>query len=269
MTNSQNTDLVATDFVDKVTCSAEARDDLNYLLDQFSLDESIQENIQALVSFNVPIWLDLDSTKLQFHEQLCKTLSDGKYSSLIIVFNFPHVHNIKMKINLNRDLLRDTFCSIEALLDRFPHLKKPTGCNVYISLCHGQSGLNEVEPKEQHRSWADSWQLTEMAAGGNFALINVIPFGAEFTELLVDQTLHLSKREFEHNYKCFVDSTLNSSISDHLEHTAIHQSFGYRLQNRPFNHPALDNRFKGGNVFSFEHRDDIMSSLGQNEMYFT
>ena len=98
--NCHSIDLIATDFVtrnEKLQTNSNA-DELSYLFEQFTLDESIQDNIRYLNSLDVPIWLDVDSTKLDVHKQLCQTLSSDKYSSIVIVFNFPHVHNIKMKV---------------------------------------------------------------------------------------------------------------------------------------------------------------------------
>src|SRR5699024_10864239 len=155
------------------------------------------DNIKELNSLKVPVWLDVDCTKLEAHQRLDSILSSCKYSTLIIVFNFPHVKNVKMKINLNRDLLKQTFKSIHTLLTKHFQLK----ATVYISLCYGQSGLNEVEPEARHRNWADSWQLTEMAADGNFVLTNVAPFGVEFIDNLMGKTMHFMTSQFEHNFK--------------------------------------------------------------------
>lgn len=262
--------MIATDFVhksenDKQTLNGVNDGDLSPLLEQLNLDESIQGNIHKLNSLKIPIWLDVDSTKLEMHEQLGQTVSSGKYSSLTIIFNFPHVHNIKMKINKNRELLRQTFSSIETFLNQYPKLKCKS--TVFTSLCYGQSGLNEVEPEDRHRIWPDSWQLTEMAAAGNFILINVIPFGGELVDYLLDNKSNTLKRQFEHNCKSFSDIPVsefnfNLNSNDTLKETNVHQSFGYRLQNRPF---ILDKYSKGGNVFQFEVRDDILSSLNKSQ----
>jgi len=237
--------------------------DLTRALEHFHLDESICANIRPLARFNVPIWLDLDSTQLDKHERLRKILSIA-YSRISIVFNFPHVHNVKMKLNLNRQLLLDTFQSIEALIDEFPDLRSIL--KVYISLCHGQSGLNDVEPEDKHRSWPDSWQLTEMA--DNFILVNVLPFGSDLLGNLIDPNdLGTLEKQYEHNIKSFCsgdESADTSAVGIQSKESSIYKSFGYRLQNRPFNLSSGESEFKGGNVFIFEYRADILQSLNQN-----
>jgi hypothetical protein len=45
---------------------------------------------------------------------------------------------------------------------------------VIVSLCSGQSGINEVEAKP--RKWADSWQIVDQAAHGDFVLVEVEDF---------------------------------------------------------------------------------------------
>lgn len=162
-----------------------------------------------------------------------------------------------MKINLNRDLLGQTFNSIQTLLKKHFQLK----ATVYISLCYGQSGLNEVEPVTRHRIWADSWQIQEMAAEGNFVLTNVTPFGVELIENLMGNTINFLASQFEHNLKQYNKMCSSKTPADEPELTepkksdSFYQSFGYKLQNRPFN------KHKGGNVFQFELREDILLQL--------
>lgn len=102
-----------------------------------------------------------------------------------------------------------------------------------------------------------------MAAEGNFVLTNVTPFGVEFVEnLMGTNTMYFLTSQFEHNLKQYNEMCLRKTRSDDdqelteaKKRDTFYQPFGYRLQNRPFN--AL----KGGNVFQFEHRKDILSQL--------
>lgn len=70
-----------------------------------------------------------------------------------------------MKIQLNRELLKNTFQSAKNVL-------RNNG-RMMVSLCRGQGGTPADEPK---RRWDDSWQITEMAAHGDFILVAVEPF---------------------------------------------------------------------------------------------
>lgn len=251
--NCQDIDLIATDLYKK-----NANDyDNDQQTDIFIVDELVRDNIRELNSLKVPVWLDVDCTQLEVNQNLERTLSSGKYSTLIVVFNFPHVKNVKMKIHLNRDLLEKTFKSMQALFTKHSHLK----ATVYMSLCYGQSGLNEVEPEERHRSWNDSWQLTEMAACGNFVLTNVTSFGVDLIDNLMGNSLHFLKSQFEHNLKQYSMMCLSERMHCEKEATEImkkisfYQPFGYRLRNQAFNN------FQGGNVFQFELREDITQRL--------
>lgn len=138
-----------------------------------SIDAMIESNMKYLINFNCKILLDLNANNLDKNINLLEYLQHNKPQSIKFIFNFPHVNKVKMLIHLNRHLLTSFFQSIEKLI-----LKNSleTVCKIYVSLCHGQSGLNEVEPQNKHRTWKNSWQLLEMASNGNFTLKNVLQF---------------------------------------------------------------------------------------------
>lgn len=106
----------------------------------------------------IRVLLGIDATKLMENPILKKESFDK------IIFNFPHVGG-KMRIEKNRELLRQFFIEIEKLNN--PNVE------VLITLCNGQGGTPMDEPK---RNWNDSWKVTEMAAHGNFILTKIDPF---------------------------------------------------------------------------------------------
>lgn len=106
----------------------------------------------------MPIFFNVDATKLHENENF-----NNKYYSKVI-FNFPHVGG-KMKIQLNRELLKNFFKSVR-------HIVTDSSL-VIISLCQGQGGTHFDKLK---RKWSDSWQVSEMAGHGGFILTNVEPF---------------------------------------------------------------------------------------------
>lgn len=69
-----------------------------------------------------------------------------------------------MKINRNRELLRDFFISASNLLS------DPSG-SIIISLCSGQGA--DFFGK---RTWTDSWQVVDMAGHANLLLVECSPF---------------------------------------------------------------------------------------------
>ena len=112
----------------------------------------------------VSVLLGVDATKINKHPDLQKNLFDK------IIFNFPHTGG-KMRIEKNRNLLKDFFSSVGESLE-------PNG-KVIITLCNGQGGTPSDNPR---RSWNDSWQVVEMAAHGNFILTEIEPFQISFFE---------------------------------------------------------------------------------------
>ncbi|KAI2809082.1 hypothetical protein BLOT_000224 [Blomia tropicalis] len=102
--SEENFKFIATDYVcDKQSLNKEI-EDINDKLCDLNIDERIQDNIRILSSHpHFIIWLDVDATNLDSHQGLCNELSNPTNESVIFVFNFPHVKNIKMKIHLNRN----------------------------------------------------------------------------------------------------------------------------------------------------------------------
>jgi hypothetical protein len=137
------------------------------LLIDYSNHPLVQKNIKHLRSFGHEVYLDIDATNLENCRQL-KAREDINH----IVFNFPHVLSKKMKIGLNRELLKKFFVSAHNYIsDR--------RVKVHVTLCSGQSGIDEVETHHK-RQWSDSWQLPEMASFGHFVIISVTPFDCNY-----------------------------------------------------------------------------------------
>ncbi|XP_014616201.1 PREDICTED: mitochondrial ribosome-associated GTPase 2 isoform X2 [Polistes canadensis] len=120
--------------------------------------ETGKKNIEYLKRHGIRVLLGIDATKLM-ENPILKTKSFDK-----VIFNFPHVGG-KMRIEKNRELLRQFFIEIEKLNN--------SNVEVLITLCNGQGGTPMDEPK---RNWNDSWKVTEMAAHGNFILTMIEPF---------------------------------------------------------------------------------------------
>ena len=70
-----------------------------------------------------------------------------------------------MRIEKNRNLLKNLFTTVGEFL-------KPNG-QIIMTLCNGQGGTPADNPR---RNWNDSWQVSEMAAHGNFILTDIEPF---------------------------------------------------------------------------------------------
>ena len=107
------------------------------------------------------IWFGVDATCLHIHERMENS------SFNLIIFNFPHIGG-KMKIHLNRLLLKQFFTSSSLLLAE--------GGSVLVTLCRGQSGTYY---DSVHRKTSDTWQIIKMATYGDLILKQVIPFKAE------------------------------------------------------------------------------------------
>ncbi|XP_015178814.1 PREDICTED: mitochondrial ribosome-associated GTPase 2 isoform X2 [Polistes dominula] len=120
--------------------------------------ETGKKNIEYLKRHGICVLLGIDATKLM-ENPILKIKSFDK-----VIFNFPHVGG-KMRIEKNRELLRQFFIEIEKLNN--------SNVEVLITLCNGQGGTPMDKPK---RNWNDSWKVTEMAAHGNFILTKIEPF---------------------------------------------------------------------------------------------
>ena len=125
-------------------------------------DSLTQQNCDRVIRLGHKVVFGIDATKLDEYTEL-KIHQDINY----IIFNFPHVLSKKMKIGLNRDLLKRFFESSSHLIG------DKNGVKLMVSLCGGQSGINAVD---KQREWSDSWQLPEMAANGQFVIIGFNDF---------------------------------------------------------------------------------------------
>jgi len=117
----------------------------------------VKEKVMLFFS-GICVLFNVDATKLEEYSLLRTKLFDK------VIFNFPHIGG-KMRIEKNRDLLKDFFVSCEKIL-------KDNG-QVLVTLCNGQGGTPMDKPK---RRWDDSWKIVEMAAHGNFIMTRVEPF---------------------------------------------------------------------------------------------
>ena len=129
-----------------------------------NLCSSTKKNINDLQLNGQSVILNFDATKLHENELInCNDMTD-------IIFNFPHAKCKKIKIGLNRDLLKNFFFSCNKLINS-------NKVKIHVTLCSGQSGIEEIESKSI--KWSDSWQITEQASSSDFVLIKVTPFSFE------------------------------------------------------------------------------------------
>lgn len=189
---SLNCKLISTDYIPELKSLLECETTPNSSMENntqprtsrsFNTD-LLKENVSILKSRQHKVFLDVDATRLHEHKEILNLLGgnngNGKACKILVIFNFPHVKSKKMKIGLNRDLLRDFFISC----DKVVHILNSEENNkndfhpIYVipivSLCAGQSGIPEVESVS--RNWGDSWQINDMAAHGNFVCTKITKF---------------------------------------------------------------------------------------------
>ena len=130
-----------------------------------NIESDVRRNCEHLMRSGHEVYFGIDATKLETYDNL-KSRQDINH----IIFNFPHILTKKMKIGLNRDLLKRFFQSAEKFIAGRSDVK------VMVSLCSGQSGINAIEAEDKQRKWWDSWQLPEMAAYGNFVITSFNDF---------------------------------------------------------------------------------------------
>ena len=109
----------------------------------------------------VSVVLGVDGTLLHLH----RNTRHLKFTH--VVFNFPHVGG-KMRIELNRKLLREFFQSAVEVLE--------VGGRVVVTLCGGQAGVS-LDPVV--RRWDDSWKVVLMASYAHLVLRSVERFGLD------------------------------------------------------------------------------------------
>ena len=108
--------------------------------------------ITMLFFLGIRVLLGVDATNLESHPIIGLEYFD------FVVFNFPHVGG-KMRIEKNRELIKNFFISVKNIIHK--------NSKIFMTLCNGQGGTSFDSIK---RHWNDSWQVTEMAAHGNFLL---------------------------------------------------------------------------------------------------
>ncbi|CAL8088410.1 unnamed protein product [Orchesella dallaii] len=178
--SSLNCCLIATDYIPELKTELETLEKVGESHNHKPAEDKatlvLKKNVSTLKSLGHQLFFDVDATKLHEHDGILKALKC--FSNIFIIFNFPHVKSKKMKIGLNRDLLRDFFMSCDNLLhcistddDDSEFVK---GITPVVSLCAGQSGIPEVDAKA--RCWGDSWQVNDMAAHGNFVCTQISNF---------------------------------------------------------------------------------------------
>ncbi len=122
--------------------------------------DNSENNVAGLESMGIKVMLGVDATKLE------DIFEPDKFDK--VIFMFPHVGG-KMKIQLNRDLLKRFSLSVAKVLN-------PERGQVFVALCNGQGGT-PFDSKQ--RLPADSWQVVKMMSFGNLGLIKVGSFDTE------------------------------------------------------------------------------------------
>ncbi|XP_063850295.1 uncharacterized protein LOC135094256 isoform X1 [Scylla paramamosain] len=123
--------------------------------------ERARSNVEVLVERGVKVVLGVDATRLHLHP----VIRHLRFTH--IVFNFPHVGG-KMRIDLNRKLLREFFQSAVEVLE--------CGGHVVVTLCGGQAG---VPPDPVVRRWDDSWKVVLMASYADLVLRSIQKFSPD------------------------------------------------------------------------------------------
>ncbi|MPC07967.1 Mitochondrial ribosome-associated GTPase 2 [Portunus trituberculatus] len=128
---------------------------------QHQPSERARRNLEVLTEQGVEVVLGVDATRLHLHP----SIQHLRFTH--IVFNFPHVGG-KMRIDLNRKLLREFFQSAVEVLEC-------GGC-VVVTLCGGQAG---VTPDPVVRRWDDSWKAVLMASYADLVLQSIERFSPD------------------------------------------------------------------------------------------
>ena len=164
---------------------------------------------KTMVFFSgIRVLTGVDATKLEEH----KILSSEKFD--LVVFNFPHVGG-KMRIEKNRELLKKFFMSVQ-------HILQYNG-QVFMSLCDGQGGT----PVDRTlRKWNDSWQVTEMAAYGDFILIAIEPFDSLLFETYTVTGYRSLEKQF--NTQGSLTHIFNLSEKPNIKNIAPKQSINLK-----------------------------------------